>query len=387
MSKEKRIAVLISSTFGYQRQILRGIYQYSNDNPDWVLRRLDPDHMELRTVKDWHTDGIISFIGNAQQLEQFASLRIPLVNTSAYISEQKVPQVVIDNEEIGRQAAEYLVGLGFRHCAYYGKPWVPFSQIRGEVFKATLIRLGAHCAEDLILQDGPPGSNLPKIWTENEAETYRWLLGLPKPVGIFALHDIAARYLAEFCLHRKIRIPAEVAILGVDNEDVECLMTVPPLSSIELCGENVGYEAARMLAQLMAGEEPPSLDVRLPPRGVIVRGSTDTLAVDDPDISRALRFIHAHASQHISVDDILLEVPLSRRTLFTRFRRVMGRTLLEEMNRVHVALAKQLLADEDIPIRAVATQAGFRSISNLYTVFNATIGMTPAEFRKSYRRG
>ncbi|MEI7831897.1 MAG: DNA-binding transcriptional regulator [bacterium] len=386
MDVKRRIAVLVTTFSEYERQIIRGIYKYGEQHPLWEFRRFELFMTGKDLLTEWAADGIISFIGGNAKLETVARNNIPLVNTSSYAAESIVPRVIIDNAEIGRQAAEYFLGLGFRHCAYFGIHWGAFSQIREDSFCAKLAQHGVQCSVHRDIKDVAPSVSLVSHWTTNDDATYAWIHDLPKPVGILAWSDVGARHLANICIARQLSIPKEVAILGVDDDNVECMMAEPSLSSIRLCGENIGYEAARMLEQLMAGEEPPSRKVRLPPMGVVARASTDTMAISDPDVLCALRFIHENTDKHIGVDDVLAEVPLSRSALEVRFRRVMGCTLLEEISRARIELAKKLLTGTEMPIRAIAVKAGFRSVSNLYNAFNKTVGMTPAVFRKNFNQ-
>ncbi len=386
MEKIRHIAVLVTSTYSYSRQILRGIHQYFCTKRDWELRRIDVDINRVHVLRDWHTDGIICHYGGANILRAIAALHIPAVNTSARCPELLIPRVVTDDKRVGQLAAEYYINLGFRNCAFYGTGERAFAEHRRESFIHTLAENGSNCAVFHAPHERIPVTNEVSLWQADEEIVYAWLRELPKPVGILTASDGEARYLAEVCLHRHIRVPREVAIMGVDDDDLECLMAVPPLSSVRLSGESVGYEASRLLDRMLNGEAAPTTSIDLAPMGIVARASTDTLAVSDPDVANALRFIYANADKPIRVDDVLMEIPLSRRVLEARFRRVLGRTLLEGIIHAHVELAKKLLADGSLPIPAVATKAGFRSINSLYTSFKTAVGTTPATFRTRIHR-
>ena len=386
MGKSKKIAILITPTTEYTREIIRGIFKYSGNKSEWETSRIPTYLDRLKMLAEYKLDGIITFSGEKTTLDIIAELQIPIINTSSYSSELVVPRVITDNAEIGRKAAEYFIGLGFRQGAFFGNLWTAFAQTRGEGFCAELARHGISCSvySESKEEAGIVGLASHKI-TEEE-KTYAWLRDLPKPVGILAWADSGARHLANICLQRHLHIPDEVALLGVDDDIMECTITDPPLSSVTLGGENIGYEAAHMLDLLMSGKELPSREVRLPPMGITVRTSTDTLAVSDPDVASALRYIRAHASEPIGVADVLDAVPLSRRVLEIRFRTRLGSSILEEITRAHVELAKQLLADVEMPNAMVAQRAGFRSINALYVAFRRMVGMSPNAFRNFYHR-
>ncbi len=386
MGKSKRVALLISATTEYTRQIIRGIFKYSGNKPDWEIIRISiyRDHLDI--LSNYKVNGIITFSGEKSTLDIISNINVPVINTSSYSSELTVPRVVADSTEIGRLAAEYFIGLGFRQCAYLGNLWTAFAQTRGEGFSAELDRHRIPCSIYSETKVEVDASEIASHTITEEDKTYAWLRDLPKPVGILAWADSGARYLANICLRHHISIPDEVAILGVDDDMMECTISYPPLSSVMLGGENTGYEAARLLDILISGKELPAREVLLPPMGITVRTSTDTLAVSDPEVASAIRYIHANAGEPISVADVLDAVPLSRRVLEKRFRTKLGASILEEITRAHVKLAKQLLADPAMPNAVVAHRAGFRSVNALYIAFRNMVGMSPNAFRNCYYR-
>jgi LacI family transcriptional regulator len=209
---------------------------------------------------------------------------------------------------------------------------------------------------------------------------------LPKPVGVMACRDDQGLRLLDACRRAGVLVPDQVAVLGVDNDDIQCHMATPPLTSIDLNPEHVGYEAAALLERLMDAKPPPAGPVLLPPRAVVMRQSTDVVAVDDPEIAAALQYIRRHACDGLRVAELLARLPLSPSVLERRFRALLGRSPKAEISRVQLERARQLLAETDLPLDAVAEKAGLRDARYLCDVFARKTGMTPGAYRKQSRK-
>ncbi len=214
-----------------------------------------------------------------------------------------------------------------------------------------------------------------------------WIKQLPKPVGILAWDDLAARDLAAACLHAQIPVPDHVAILGVNNDDLLCDSAWPPLSSINVDFAKVGYTAANQLDQLLEGKtiEPAQRLIRMAPSGVAQRQSTSLLAVENGDLARAVAYIREHACDPCSVTDVLDHVPVSRRWLERQFVDHLGRTPHEEITRIRMALAQQLLRESEDGLPQVATRCGYSAVQSFSQAFHQSLGTTPAAYRKSSR--
>lgn len=226
-----------------------------------------------------------------------------------------------------------------------------------------------------------PFDPMGRLWAQDRAVA-RWVRGLPRPVGIFATNDIWGVQLAEVCLRADLRVPEDVAILGVDDDDLLCEFARPALSSIAVPAQRIGYEAAREVDRLLRGVQARSRPLLFPPLGVIARRSTDILAIEDGEVAASLRFIRQHAYQPIRVTDLLRVVPTSRRSLERRFRKVLGRSILDEIRRVHVERASQLLAQTDLTLNSIAERSGFTDAKRFSTVFRQMVGMTPSAYRR-----
>jgi LacI family transcriptional regulator len=210
----------------------------------------------------------------------------------------------------------------------------------------------------------------------------KWLLGLPKPIGILAFYDRPARHLADACSQLGLHVPGEVAILGVDDDEFECKLCHPPLSSVRSPAVQIGYEAAALLDQLMSGSPPAELRQSIAPAYVVARQSTETAAVADPEVANALAWVREHLAQEIGIDDVADAVGTSRRTLERRFRHTLRSSILGEIQRIRIEKAKHLLAETDLKLSAIARQCGVGGPVRFAAVFKQVAGYPPSVFRR-----
>ena len=211
------------------------------------------------------------------------------------------------------------------------------------------------------------------------------MLSLPRQVGVATFYDFLGLQLSEACREAGLRVPEDVAIVGMGNDDLLCDFARPSLSSVAVATEQIGYQAAALLDRLMNGEPPPPHPILVPPPGVVARQSSDVLAIDDDDVAAALRWIRDESHKTIRVGDLLREIPVSRRLLERKFRKVLDRGISEEIRRVHVERAKSLLAGTDLAMSALAASAGFSNASHLSIVFRQETGLTPTAYRRQFR--
>ena len=219
-------------------------------------------------------------------------------------------------------------------------------------------------------------------WQTQQIDLIAWLQQLPKPVGIMACNDVRGQHVLDACRQADIAVPEEVAVVGVDNDPVICDYCGPPLSSVIPDSRRVGYEAARMLDSIMAGNCPTHRVTMIPPLDIAVRQSSDVLAVDDPDIAAAMRFIREHACQGMTIDDLLKAIPLSRSQLERKFRKHFGRSPQVEVRLVQLKRARQLLAQTDLSLDQVASRVGFAHSEYFSVVFKRHLGETPGQYRR-----
>ncbi len=379
--RARQVAVLIETETSWGAQVIRGIAHFAEKHAHWHLL-IDPrDHEQRSALPDgWRGDGIIARISSRFQMEQFREKRLPVVNVDdVYDRLDGVGTVLTDENERARLALEHLVARGFRKFAYFAPPSHRYSKKRGEAFVKAVRGLGYECHEYL------PGYRAGRKigFEEQQRRVNRWLAALPRPIAILTVDAYHGRQLAEICHFAGVRIPDEIALLAGDTDDLLCEVSTPPLSSISVACERLGHEAAAMLNRMIAGDTPPKQPLLIPPHEVISRQSTDVLSIDDPTVVRALRYIHSHAHHGIVVNDILREVPISRRSLEIQFRSYLGRSPAEEIRRIRLDRGRQLLGRRELSITEIALACGFSNATRFGVAFRKCFGTTPRSFRKT----
>lgn len=380
MSQLLRIGLAISHPFAFYRGILRGIRTYAEARPDWIFTSLI-----LEGSRRWWTgpskpDGVIAALNAPAMVKALERWRGPVVNVSAIIPGLPFPNVRVDNHQVGQLAADHFLDRGLRHFAFVGQPYDLVGSEREAAFRSAVATAGYFlaCYHD---KKSRPYDPFGRRWPLDRG-VQRWLRELPKPVGILAEDDVFGMQLAEACHQADLRVPEEVALLGVDNDDLYCEFSRPALSSVVLPTQRIGYDAAGLLERLMKGEKPSAQPLLLQPLGVVTRGSSDMLAIDEPDVVAALHLIRESAHLPIRAADVLKKVPISRRTLHRRFHELLGRGVGAEIRRVHLERAKRLLAETELSIEAVAQQCGFTDFRQLARVFRRDLGCSPTAYRR-----
>jgi LacI family transcriptional regulator len=384
MSQPIRVGLVLRSDQEYCRSILRGIREYAEARPRWVLLPCASEPEAVEALRALRPRGLIAHAVSEPLAAALTRLGRPLVNVSGALPEGEgaMPRVGPDDDLVGQAAARHLLDQGLPHFGFVGRPDNAASARREAAFRRTLAQAGhavsAYCDRGVIRQGplGPP-------WAL-DAKVRRWLRSLPKPVGVFAPTDLWGVQLAEVCRQAGLRVPEEVALVGADNDALLCELSRPPLSSIALPARRIGYEAAALLARLLEGRAAPPGPLLLPPLGVVARQSSDLLALPDRDVAAAAAFIRSRGHLPIRVGDVLREVPVSRRSLERRFRKSLGRGLWEEIRRVHLERARDLLAGTGLPMGTVAQRAGFSDAKQLSVVFRQETGLTPTAFRRRF---
>ncbi len=382
MSKSFRVSIFVTVDRPYQMSIVSGIIKYAREVGNWSFS-LDPFASlgPKRFTSGWKGDGIIGTISRPS--EAAAADGIPTVNVAGSARDIALPRVIPDNYQIGRLAAWHLVERGFRQfgCVSQANTWS--SQLRREGF---VDLLKEHDLEknlsDFSVTVDIDTCNEDRDWNTHQQMLQEWVSSLPKTIGVLATNDTWSRRVALACEQLEISIPDDLALIGAENEVPICEFSDPSLSSIDAGLDKVGYRAAKLLDSLMRGEGTPKEPILIPPVGVVTRQSTDILAIEDPDLRAAVRFIHDHAHEPIRITNVLKEVSISRRPLEQRFRKYLHRSFNEEINRIHVERAKKLLAETNMSIGEVAESSGLVRRRQLTRVFAQYVGMTPSAYRK-----
>ncbi|MAT72704.1 MAG: XylR family transcriptional regulator [Planctomycetaceae bacterium] len=387
--QRREVALIVDPARPYDRQIVRGVAAYvQQQRLAWSLYAEEDPVSRLPDLKAWGGDGIIANFDDRKIARAVGRIDVAVVGVGGgygyYAGDADIPYVRTDNKAIAQLAATHLQDLGLRRFAYCGEPpnrangWV---RERAEAFQSHIESTGYPC--EIFFGRYAPS----RRWRESQDALQRWLESLQTPVGLMACNDARARHVAQACRAAGRRVPEDVAIVGVDNDDVMCELTQPRLTSIEQGARRIGYDAAALLDRMMCGEKPSSRSLVVPPVGIVTRQSTDVLAVNDPDIADALRFIRRRACDPITVKDVLNASQMSRSTLEARFREALGRSIHAEIRRVQVDAAQRLLATTTIPIKEIVNLVGVSSVQYFSALLRRALGKTPGQIRREAQRG
>ncbi len=378
-----QVALLVDTSTDYSSHIIQGVAQFVREHKPWQLLVQSRGERERSMIpQHWRPDGVIARITRRSMAVDLRRRRIPVVNVSlSRVPGFNFPQVTIDERLIGIWAAKYLWELGLRHFGYC--PLLNQPNYTDQCEHAFVKQLAQFGHSELVLR--PPRRRASIQLAMTIANLQAWLRKLPKPVGILASDAEDAHNLAQACAACELRVPDDVAIVAGEDDKLLCAISYPPLSCVDHGSERIGYEAAALLAGLLAGRRPPARPRLIPPLRITSRHSTNTLAIEDEELVQAIRFIRERFADAISVRDILRAVPLSRRALEQRFRKVVGRTPAAEIRRCRIERAKELLVSTDWAMPRIADAAGFSYTEVMNQVFRRELRLTPTEFRRKTR--
>jgi len=383
-TKIKRVAVLVETSNAYGREIQLGIADYVRANSRWSmfveqheLGALPPPWLLRQT---W--DGIISRPTTTALARAFGAMKVSVVDLNDLHHDLGYPRLQSDNSAIGRLAADHLRDLGLKRygfCGFAGEAWVT-ERREGFVQRLKQIGFTASCYQT------PWRGRCVLPWAIEQDRLAQWLKQLQPPVGIFSCNDVRGRQVLEVCRRLGYAVPQQFAVVGVDNDELLCRMSDPPLSSVLPDAHRLGFEAASLLDRLMAGRKVLAVVRLIKPRAVVIRQSSDTLAIEDPDVATALRFIRLKGCAGVHVSDVLRVVPLSRSLLERRFRQSIGRSLHAEIRAVQLRKAAQLLEETDRPLKQIASLCGIRRVEYLSYLFNENFGLPPGAYRRRHAK-
>lgn len=377
LENKRNILLAITTT---HHGLYRGVARFAREH-NW---HLTTDTLYAATIpRGWKGDGIISHVGYWKELADFVREtdcpRVELTNTRPDLA---IPCVEGDNHAIGAMAARHFLERGYRNFA-----WFPFTNDsinneRRDGFAETIATEGfeftslpaLHELKNLKWQGN---------WAKNLARIAKELAALPKPVAVFCYNDCAAANVLSICQELGIPVPEQVAIAGVDNDELLCEAVTVPLTSVMHDLEGVGYQGAALLERLMNGEKAPAKTPRIPPKGIVLRRSTDMQAVENIEVARALSHIRKnYPNANLQVSDVVDATEISRRPLEIAFKREVGRTIHNEIMRHRIEKAKDMLADNNEGVGAIAIASGFGRVNQLHRAFRKHAGETPKKFRK-----
>lgn len=380
MMKAHRILLLVETSRAYGRELLKGIAKYSHLYGPWrFFNELQQESLSIPQILKLAPDGIFAQANQAVSAEEFLPAGIPSI---AFTGDAGlipgVPNVIDNWEAEGEMAASHLLERGFTNFAYCGFDYCNWSRARQQTFSRAVEAAGFTVAHY---------KNPTKRYGPRELDHLcRWITSLPKPVGLMACNDDRARHVLEACQVCDIHVPEQIAILGVDNDPLRCDMADPPLSSISINCSAAGFEAAKVMDQMIRTGKRTQKVIIAEPTHVHVRQSTDTLAVDDPVVASALRYIKQNARRQISVEEISEHVATSRRSLERKFNKILKCSIMRSIRRERVAQISIRLISTNEPISKMAMDFDMCSFTHFADYFKKETGMTPREYRKKYGR-
>ena len=379
MTHTPRVALLIEASRAYERGLILGIARYSALHGPWDFYRKVPpvsggNQMPLRALKSWSPDGIV--VREHKNMHEILGLGIPTVISPSECNIPGYANIRTNDHEIGKQGAEHLIDCGLRHFAFCGMDEAfIWSRGRRDGFRQRITQDGydVHCFD-------PPYKARRFSWSRECEHMVTWLRSLPKPLGLMVCSDDHCLCVIEACAQAGCSIPDNVAIVSVGNDEMICDLSFPPLSSIALGTTRGGYAAAENLAGQMDGRVEVQ-DILIEPTGVVRRGSSDIMALDDHEIAQAIRFIQNNADHPISVDDVVWATALSRRSLYARFSKATGRGVSEYIRGVRAARAARLLLETTKTVAQISTELSFPDEKNFARFFRREKNLSPGEYR------
>jgi len=386
MLRLRRIALLIETSWSYGRGLLRGIGSYARLRGNWVLSHGERGLEEAppQWLTSWRGDGVIARIETDELAEAVVQLGLPTVDLSGSHDLPGVVSMITDPVATAELAVEHLIECGFDNLAFCGYPRIPFSDARCAAFLEAAARHDRSAAEyEPRRRDRDDTLTLAREVQigEHDRALPRWLARLPRPVGIMACNDERGRQVLRACRGAELDVPEQIAVIGVDNDEVDCELANPSLSSVAPTTLDIGFRAAALVDRMIDGEPTREGVQYITPSHVEQRRSTDVVVASDPHVAAALRFIRGHVCEGVNVEDVLSSVMISRSTLERRFAEAVGRSPKDHITHVRLSHVKRLLRETDLALPAIAEHTGFKTYAHLSRVFRKATGQTPGKYR------
>lgn len=381
-----RIAFVVPTVGLNTRRILKGVSRYTMINPSWHLRLACGDSRRILPVlAKAGIDGAFISVQTQQVNSELLAMKLPCIAMQCFNIPNNLPYLTADSFNAGRIAAEHFLERGFNNFAFYSLSNVIWSQERMKGFCGRLKEAGFSAAVYNIKATDKPTQDwqIGRTWLKGLEGPLNWLKSLRKPVGLMACDDGVGYDLIEAAGEAGFRIPEDIAIVGMDNDESLCNSIKPPLSSVEANLEQAGYEAAELLNAMITGSEKIVLrPIYARASCVVARQSSDILAIDDHEVASAVHFIRTRFNSLIQVTDVVAATTLSRRALEKRFRKIVNRSVLDEIMRVRIEHVSNLLLKSSMSVDQIAASSTFDSTSHLIRAFKQHKGMPPRTFRK-----
>ena len=378
----KKVLLLIDYSSEFSRRLLKGLIQYSKEHGPWIFYRL-PSYYKtlygkegiLEWAKEWQADAIIARWDH-EGTNLLKTLDIPVILQNYKDRSAHFSNLTGDYIGTGEMAARFFIKRRYRNFAFYGNKGVVWSRERAEGFRKEIEQTGGNYyyfeSENLSGEQ----------WNSSHIQLDQWLLSLPKPVGLFACDDSFALQVSEICKINNIQIPQEIALLGVDNDELMCDLSDPPISSIVLDVEKGGYEAGRLIDQFISKRRTNSIDIVIKPIRFELRQSTEKYNISNEYISKIVNYIEDNFTSEISIESLTKLVPLSRRNLEVKFKNEMNTSIYQFILDCRIEFFAHLLLTTDRPLFDLALESGFTDYKNISRVFKKFKGCTPMEYRQ-----
>ena len=379
-----KILLLIDFSSEFSRGILKGLIRYSKDHGPWIFYRLPSYYKTLygekgviQWAKEWKADAIIAR-WDEEGTHLLTSLNIPIILQNYKSRSDYFSNLTGDYIGTGEMAAHFFIKRRYQNFAFYGNKGVIWSQERAEGFRKEIEKAGGNYyyfeSENL---DG-------EQWSSSHLQLDNWLLSLPKPIALFACDDSFALRVSEICKINNIAIPDEIALLGVDNDELICNLSDPPISSIVLDVEKGGYEAGRLMDQLIHHQREEPFNIVIRPTRFELRKSTEKYNITNEYILQVVHYIEKHFTSEINIEELTRLVPLSRRNLEVKFKNEMGTTIYQFILYCRIDYFTHLLLTTNRPLFDLSIDAGFSDYKNISRLFKRMKGYTPLEYREKF---
>lgn len=374
MDSVPHILMMIESSRESGRRLIAGVADYARHFGPWHFHWNPQGEAQwTKALENKSYDGAL--VRDDVDLGAFLDAGIPTVVFS-YSKQQHsgIGWIDTDDQGVSSVVAKYFLQRGFRHFAFFGSAAWPWSVGRGEAFSEVLQESGFEV-------DIYPGCHASLDQFDVE-QVVQWLSGLPRPVALMAANDDLGLMLVELCREAGLRVPEDCAVVGVDNDPCVCGLSNPPLSSVGIEQYQSGYRAAELLANMMKGTTPEQMTITAGAGELVVRQSSDIIAVDDAALGKALQFIQANRSRPLTADEVALASGLYRRGLERRFRSHLSCTIKEYYRESRADYLEKLLRESHESLEKIAEQSGFSQASHLTRFFTSVRGETPSNYRK-----
>lgn len=375
-----RILLLIDYSSDFDRRLLTGLVEYSKEHGPWLFYRMPSHYSQLygeegviRWAKEWKADAIIGK-WNFETADRLKELGIPVVLQNYHHRSTTFSNLTGDYKGTGKMAAQFFLRRMYRNFAYFGVKDVVWSDERLQGFREEL-EIARGGVELFDFQCNGEGIGL-------RDEVSAWLQSLPKPVALFCCDDAHALFLAEICKICNLAIPDEIALLGVDNDELMCNISDPPISSIVLEVEKGGYAIGNLIHRQLTHEQEGAFNIVINPKHIVLRQSTERHNIRDPYVMKVVKYIDQHYHEELSIERLLAEIPLSRRNFEVKFKNELHTTIYQYILNCRCDHMAELLQTTDLSLIDIVSRVGFKDYNNVSRIFKKYKGCSPIEYRK-----